>query len=208
MKSAKIAAAVLAMAAIPLIGAAMEWSTVGKKHFLLPISAVLRGHMIDRDTDKHQQLAPSHHVLPAGIASIITMCVALATLDLERVPYLLASLGGSCVILFAIPENVMAQPRSFIGGHLVGTTVGLIFSHAFGGGIFSMACAVGTAIALMMVTDTIHSPAGADPLIVIAAHPGWSFLAAPLGLGLAILFVGAILYHRLMLHRVYPIQWL
>ena len=152
--------------------------------------------------------SPAQHVLSAGIASIITMGVALVMLDLERVPYLLASLGGSCVILFGIPDNVMAQPRSFIGGHLVGTTVGLIFSDAFGGGMFSMACAVGTAIALMMVTNTIHSPAGADPLIVMAAHPGWSFLAAPLGLGVAILFVGAILYHRLMLHRVYPVRWL
>ena len=163
---------------------------------------------VPRESFPGERRAPFQHVLSAGIASIITMCVALVMLDFERVPYLLASLGGSCVILFGIPDNVMAQPRSFIGGHLVGTTVGLIFSHAFGGGIFSMACAVGTAIALMMVTNTIHSPAGADPLIVMAAHPAWSFLAAPLGLGLAILFVGAILYHRLMLHRVYPIQWL
>src|SRR5260370_33115296 len=141
--------------------------------------------------------APFQHVLPAGIASIVTMGVALVMLDSERVPYLLARLGGSCVILLGMPDNAMAQPRSFIGGHFVGTTVGLIFSHAFGGGIFSMACAVGTAIALMMVTDTIHSPAGADPLIVTAAHPGWSFLVQPLALGLVILFVGAVLYHRL-----------
>jgi len=155
-----------------------------------------------------ERLSPAQHVLSAGIASIITMGVALVMLDLERVPYLLASLGGSCVILFGIPDNVMAQPRSFIGGHFVGTTVGLIFSHTFGGGMFTMACAVGTAIALIMVTDTIHSPAGADPLIVMAAHPGWSFLAAPLALGLVILFIGASLYHRLMLRRVYPIRWL
>src|SRR5262245_10682319 len=160
------------------------------------------------DAVTHERPSSLQQVVAAGIASIITMCVALVMLDLERVPYLLASLGGSCVILFGIPDNVMAQPRSFIGGHLVGTTVGLIFSYAFGGGIFSMACAVGAAIALMMVTNTIHSPAGADPLIVMAAHPDWSFLAAPLGLGLAILFVGAIVYHRLILHRVYPIQWL
>jgi len=148
------------------------------------------------------------HVMVAGIASIVTMCAALVLLDLERVPYLFASLGGSCVILFATPDNVMAQPRSFIGGHLVGTTVGLIFSHTFGGGIVSMGCAVGTAMALMMVTDTIHSPAGADPLIVMAAHPGWSFVAEPLALSLVILFVGATLYHRLILRRVYPVQWL
>ena len=152
--------------------------------------------------------APAQHVLWAGIASVLTMGVALVLLDLDQVPYLLASLGGSCVILFGIPDNVMAQPRSFIGGHFVGTTVGLIFSHAFGVGIVTMACAVGTAIALMMMTDTIHSPAGADPLIVMAAHPGWSFLAAPLALGLVILFVGASLYHRLILRRVYPVRWL
>src|SRR5262245_58914019 len=159
------------------------------------------------DAVTHERPSSLQQVVAAGIASILTMGVALVMLDLERVPYLLASLGGSCVILFGIPDNVMAQPRSFIGGHFVGTTVGLIFSHTFGGGMFTMACAVGTAIALMMVTATIHSPAAADPLIVMAAHPSWSFLAAPLGLGVAILFVGAMLYHRLMLHRVYPIRW-
>ena len=147
-------------------------------------------------------------VLPAGIGSIATIGIALVMLDLEHVPYLLASLGGSCVILFAMPDSVMAQPRSFIGGHLVGTVVGLVFSHAFGGSIFFMACAVGTAVALMMVTDTIHSPAGADPLIVMAAHPGWSFLVEPLALGLAILFAGASVYHRLILRRPYPVRWL
>jgi len=160
------------------------------------------------DAVTHERPSSLQQVVAAGIASIITMCAALVMLDIERVPYLLASLGGSCVILFAIPDNVMAQPRSFVGGHLVGTIVGLMFSHAFGGGIVSMACAVGVAIALMMVTHTIHSPAGADPLIVMAAHPGWSFVAAPLGLGLGILFVGAMLYHRLILRRVYPVHWL
>jgi CBS-domain-containing membrane protein len=179
-----------------------------QKHLLPPRGAVLREALIDGDTIKDERRVPFPHVVSAGMASVITMCVALVMLDLERVPYLLASLGGSCVILFGIPDNVMAQPRSFIGGHFVGTTVGLIFSHSFSVGIFTTACAVGTAIALMMVTDTIHSPAGADPLIVMAAHPGWSFLAAPLALGLAILFVAATLYHRLVLRRVYPIRWL
>jgi CBS-domain-containing membrane protein len=42
-----------------------------------------------------------------------------------------------------------------------------------------MACAVATALALMMLTDTLHSPAGANPLIVVAAKPGWSFMVDP-----------------------------
>jgi CBS-domain-containing membrane protein len=147
-------------------------------------------------------------VLGAWLASAATLGAALTFLDLAETPFLLASLGGSCVILFGMPDSPMAQPRSLAGGHLVGTLTGLVFLHLFGGGVPVMAGALATALALMLLTDTIHSPAGADPLIVIAAQPGWSFLVAPVGLGVAVLLAGALLYHRFWLRRHYPVRWL
>jgi len=38
---------------------------------------------------------------------------------------LMAPLGASCFLVFAIPERPFAQTRSLIGGHLVSSTVGL-----------------------------------------------------------------------------------
>jgi CBS-domain-containing membrane protein len=70
-----------------------------------------------------------------------------------------------------------------------------------GDGVLAMAAATATALVLMMATDSIHSPAGADPMIVMAGNAGPSFLLAPLGVGLAIILLAAILYHRVILGR-------
>jgi len=37
---------------------------------------------------------------------------------------LMAPLGASCFLVFAVPERPFAQTRSLIGGHLVSSTVG------------------------------------------------------------------------------------
>ncbi len=127
------------------------------------------------------------------VGTAVALLLANAALSFTEHPWLLPSLGGSCVILFGMPRGIMAQPRSFIGGHLLATMVGLLFHEGrrmFGGPIEPwIALAVGTALAVMAVTRTIHSPAGANPVVVFAEDAGWNFLATPLLPGLATLFL-------------------
>ena len=115
-------------------------------------------------------------------------------------PWLLPSLGGSCVILFGMPDSEMARPRSFVGGHVLSTVIGLALVHfgadRFGGGAIWSFAAVAVSLALMMLTRTIHSPAGANPLVILAEHAGWSFLVDPLAIGLMVLFAAGWLFTR------------
>ena len=60
----------------------------------------------------------------------------------------------------------------------------------------------------MMITNTVHSPAGANPLIAVSAHSAWFFIIDPVAIGVAILLVGAIVYHWIWLRRGYPNTWL
>jgi CBS-domain-containing membrane protein len=104
----------------------------------------------------------------------LALLSADALLALTPHPWLLASLGGSSVILLGMPRGSMAQPRSFLGGHLLSTAVALTM-HALArrlGGPVEMwaACAVAAA------------------LVVFAEDASWWFLLAPLLLGLVILF--------------------
>jgi CBS-domain-containing membrane protein len=64
-----------------------------------------------------------------------------------------------------------------------------------------MSSAVGTTLLLMILTRTVHSPAGATPLIAISSHATWFFVADPVAIGLATLLVGKICYERLWLRR-------
>ena len=57
----------------------------------------------------------------------------------------------------------------------------------------------------MQLTGTLHPPAGADPLVVIAAGAGWSFLALPVLVGAIALVAIAYCYHRAVSKRGYAL---
>ncbi len=134
-----------------------------------------------------------------GTVAALVGCVVL--LHMTDHPWWLPSLGGSCVILFGMPRGPMAQPRSFLGGHVLSTLVGLGFhaAHQALGGPMELwaAVAVGAALAVMQATRTIHSPAGANPIVVFAEQAQVGFLATPLLPGLCVLFLAAFLVNNL-----------
>ena len=66
----------------------------------------------------------------------------------------------------------------------------------------SLGLGVGLAIFLMMVTDTIHPPAGANPIIAILGAKGMSFIIMPVAIGAFFIVLFAVIYNKL-LHRKY-----
>lgn len=122
-------------------------------------------------------------------------------------PWLIAPFGASCVLVFGLPDSPLAQPRSVIGGHLVTSLVGLLVLYFLGVTWWSEALAVGLALVAMQLTRTVHAPAGANPLLVMAAQPGFSFLLAPvLSGGLVIVAVGCLI-NNARARRSYPRYW-
>ena len=145
---------------------------------------------------------------PLGAWTVTTAVLALASvLHVASEPFIPFSLGGSCVLLSGAPDNPMAQPRNLVGGHLIGAVTGLVFGHVLGDGVVVMSSAVGTTILLMMLTRTVHSPAGATPLIAISSHAGWFFVVDPVAVGLVTLLMGRICYQRFWLGQGYPGWW-
>jgi CBS-domain-containing membrane protein len=127
----------------------------------------------------------------------------------QHLPLLMAPLGATCVLLFAVPDSPLAQPRSVVGGHLVSTLVGIVFLKYVGVGPVEMGIAVGLAIALMQTTRTVHAPAGADPLVVLmSGHAGWGFLVAPVLASAVILVLLATLVNNVGPNRQWPRYWI
>jgi CBS-domain-containing membrane protein len=152
------------------------------------------------------QASPRHAAIGAlGGFAAIALLAWLTSLGSSS--WIMAPFGASCVLAFGLWEAPLSQPRNIIGGHFISTLVGLVLVHAFGSGIWVMAAGVGLAIGLMMLTKTTHPPAGADPLVVIMAGSGWSFLFTPVLAG-SILIVGvALLINNLDRTRRYPTFW-
>src|SRR5512135_1590072 len=90
--------------------------------------------------------------------------------------FLLASLGGSTVFLFALTDAEAAQPRALFGGHLAGAAIGILCFQFFGDTLWVSVLAVVLTMVFMIVTRTIHPPAGANPLFMVHYHAGFQAL--------------------------------
>src|SRR5262249_47509525 len=82
----------------------------------------------------------------------------------------------SIVTVLGSPKADPAQPRAFVGGHLVSTLVGLLVVKLCGPAPWAAAVASGLATVAMHLTGTFHPPAGIDPLVVVVNNMSWSFL--------------------------------
>ena len=98
----------------------------------------------------------------------------------------------------------MAQPRNVIGGHLVATLVGLVVFAVLGATPLALALGVGLAISAMSLTETLHPPAGADPIVVIMLGASWSFLCMPVLLGAILIVALGIAFHWKISGKAYP----
>lgn len=121
--------------------------------------------------------------------------------------WLMAPFGATMVILFGLPASPLAQPRNIVAGHLITAAIGLIVAHFLGVHEWTLGLAVGLSIMVMMLTNTTHPPAGANPLLIMLAGENWHFLVTPVASG-AILIVGfGYVYHRFISGQPYPKQW-
>ena len=125
----------------------------------------------------------------------------------QNVAMILGSFGASCLLIFAYPESPFAQPRNIVGGHFITTFTGLSFLTLFGIEWWSLALAVGTAIALMLLLRVPHPPAGSNPLIVMLGGVKWHFLVTPTLIGTLALVVVALIYNNIGRGRHYPRYW-
>jgi CBS-domain-containing membrane protein len=141
----------------------------------------------------------------AGVFTIIGV-LAIGSFNLG-VLLLLGSFGSSAVMVFTFPEIHFSQPRSVVGGHFICTVVGLAALALFGPTWWSLASAAAMSVALMMLTRTLHPPAGSNPVIVFLTAPKWGFLLFPTLIGALTMVVVAVIYHRAT-RRTYPAYWL
>jgi CBS-domain-containing membrane protein len=136
-----------------------------------------------------------HYVLQSALAAV-TLLAALWVFSLERAA-IVASLGATSFIVFAMPRSLTAKARNVIGGHTVGATCGLLCKLVLGwlsaGGsayaLMAYAGAVGLSIFGMVVTDTEHPPASGTALGIAVLRGGVAEAWAP---ALAVL-LGAVL---------------
>lgn len=124
------------------------------------------------------------------------------------VPLLIAPMGASAVLLFAVPTSPLAQPWSIIGGNSIAALIGVTCARYIGDPMLAAALAVGFAIAVMMALRCLHPPSGAVALTAVLGGPaiqaaGFGFVIWPVLVNSALLLLVALLFNNLTGRR-YP----
>jgi len=147
------------------------------------------------------------NVVWAAVGAAMALGLALWMVVDDRSLLLLPSLGGSTVFLFALTDAEAAQPRALFGGHLGGALIGILCFQFFGDALWVSVAAVVLTMVFMIVTRTIHPPAGANPLFMVHHHANFLALLKPVGLGVLALLIVAIAWSRIRPGKHYPREW-
>ena len=141
----------------------------------------------------------------AGIALTAVVARLLVGNSLSLGPLLVAPVGASAVLLFAVPASPLAQPRAVIGGNVLSALVGVTCAMLIPEPTAAAALAVASSIVLMSLAGCLHPPGGAMALTAVlggAGGLGYGFVVAP-ALCSVLLVLSAVGLNRAM-GRSYP----
>ena len=121
---------------------------------------------------------------------------------------LIAPIGASAVLLFAVPASPFAQPYAFLAGNLLAALIGVVAARSIPWPLPAAGIAVAGAIAAMSLCRCLHPPSGAVALVAVLGGPhvlaaGYGFVLVPVLLNSLLLAAAALAFNNLT-GRSYP----
>ncbi|RJE70812.1 HPP family protein [Pseudoalteromonas sp. MSK9-3] len=130
-----------------------------------------------------------------GAGTAIALLGLLEKIEMQLM-LLIAPFGASVVLIFGVPSSPLANPKNVILGHLLTASIGLLFVNYVEVNTLTIALATGLAVSLMLLTNTTHPPAGANPILIMITAPSWQFLIFPIFTGTVIMVLTAKVIER------------
>lgn len=163
-------------------------------------------------------LLPGTHLVPRllacvgaaiGIALTVVVCSQFQ-LSASDVPFIVAPIGATAVLVFAVPASPLAQPWPVVGGNMLSTLVGVAAAKLVPDIALAAGLAVGGAIFVMSAFRCLHPPGGAAALTAVIGGPavhaaGFVFAFAPVAINSIALVSLGMFFHRATGHS-YPHQ--
>ncbi|HVI27886.1 HPP family protein [Hansschlegelia sp.] len=125
-----------------------------------------------------------------------------------HIPLIVAPMGASAVLIFAVPASPLAQPWSVIGGNTISAFMGVLAAHWVSSPVLAIGVGVSLAVAAMSVTRSLHPPGGAAALTALIGGPavtsaGFLFPLFPVCLNSLVLVALGVAFHKIS-RRNYP----
>lgn len=143
-----------------------------------------------------------------GILAVLW--ISGSVLDHHGAAMVIASMGASAVLLFAVPHGVLSQPWPVLGGHLVSAFIGVGSAQHIADPSLAAAVAVGLAIGVMYYLRCLHPPGGATALVAVlggesVAELGYGFLITPVLENVLVILAVAVVANLPFRWRRYPV---
>lgn len=125
---------------------------------------------------------------------------------------IVASMGASAVLLFAVPHGTLSQPWSVFAGHMISAIIGVTLAKYISNEILAASLAVGLAVGVMYYMHCIHPPGGATALAAVVSGEqvhelGYQYVIAPILLNVVIILLVALVFNAFFSWRRYPAYW-
>jgi CBS-domain-containing membrane protein len=135
--------------------------------------------------------------------------VSNTLLDAQAAAMMVASMGASAVLLYAVPHSPLAQPWNVMGGHLISALIGVSCARFIPDMLLAAALSVGCAIAAMHYLRCIHPPGGATALSAVIGGPmvhamGYGYVLQPVLINAIVILGIAIVFNALFNYYRYP----
>jgi CBS domain-containing membrane protein len=148
----------------------------------------------------------------ATLAMLVLLAGATWALPSEGALAVVASMGASAVLLFAVPHGPLSQPWPVIAGHTVSALIGVVCARNIPHPWLAAACAVGLAVFAMHQWRCIHPPGGATAFTAVLGGPaiqrlGYDFVLFPVLANAVALVLLAVLINLAFRWRRYPAAW-
>ena len=118
--------------------------------------------------------------------------------------WLMATLGASALLVFALPGSPMAQPWAVIAGNTLSALVGITAANLIDEPLLAMSIAASLATLGMFMLRCLHPPAAALALIAVLGHVlHYRFAIFPVLIDSILLVLAGAIYNN-MTGKSYP----
>lgn len=189
---------------------ALFWCAL--RGFMFEYDRLLKWFGVHRNITSHGEKLIS--ALGAGIGLFVVSGVSellysFGMLDVYGSCLIVASMGASAVLLFAVPHGALSQPWALIGGHIISACIGVTMYRFLGEGVAASALAVGLSVGAMYYAKCIHPPGGATALTAVIGGDvvqslGYLYVFVPILLNVFCILVVAVGFNYVFRWRRYP----
>jgi len=148
-------------------------------------------------------------VLAAFIAILLVGYVTSIFVSGIALPVLVASIGASSILMFAVYHSPLSQPWPMTGGNILPALIAVTCGKLVHDVVLAAAISLSLSLLVMQLLRCVHPPGGALALLPLlggtSVHElGYQFVLEPVGLNVLILLVLGYVLNNLLPGRSYP----